>query len=92
MLSLKLTLKALLALAGALSISLTYVVNNGTECYVYPESLAYFGQPVDDVPSILQALEPCRTNGSMVITNNTFNIDRILTWRGKKRGQRKRPG
>ena len=55
-----------------------YVVNNGTSCYLYPESLTHFGQPVDDTPSILQAFELCGTNGSVIFTNYTFNVAQVM--------------
>ncbi|KAL9620689.1 MAG: hypothetical protein Q9160_004825 [Pyrenula sp. 1 TL-2023] len=56
-----------------------FVVNNATDCYVYPESLTHFGQPVDDTPSILQAFELCGTNGSVTFTNYTFHVDQVMT-------------
>lgn len=56
----------------------SFVVNNGTTCTLYPESLTHFGQPVDDTPSILQAFELCGTNGTVVFTNNTFTIDQVM--------------
>lgn len=59
--------------------AVAYVVNNGTKCYVYPESLAHGGQPVDDSPSILQAFEVCGINGSVILTDNTFRIDKVMT-------------
>jgi galacturan 1,4-alpha-galacturonidase len=55
-----------------------YVVNNGTTCYLYPESLPHLGQAIDDVPSILQAFELCGTNGTVVFTNNTFYINQVM--------------
>ncbi|KAI4148248.1 MAG: hypothetical protein LQ340_005159 [Diploschistes diacapsis] len=55
-----------------------YVVNNGTSCYLYPESTTHFGQPVDDSPSIIQAFELCGTNGSVIFTNNTFNVGQAM--------------
>ncbi|KAK7961311.1 hypothetical protein LTR80_006266 [Exophiala xenobiotica] len=55
-----------------------YVVNNGSTCYVYPESSTHFGQPVDDTPSILQAFELCGTNGSVILTNNTFHVNQVM--------------
>lgn len=55
-----------------------FVVNKGTECHVYPESLFYGGHPVDDTPSILQAFELCGTNGSVIFTDHTFNIDQVM--------------
>ena len=67
-----------LLLATAASSALAYVVNNGTTCYVFPESLTHGGQPVDDTPSILQAFDLCGINGSVVLTDNTFNIDQVM--------------
>ena len=55
-----------------------YVVNYGTSCYVYPESLVYGGQPVDDTPSILEAFNLCGINGTVILTDNTFHIDQIM--------------
>jgi galacturan 1,4-alpha-galacturonidase len=57
---------------------LGYVVNNGTECYLYPESLTHFGQPVDDSPSIQQAFELCGTNGTVIFTANDFHINQVM--------------
>ena len=56
----------------------SYVVNNGSSCYIYPESLTHFGQPVDDTPSVLQAAELCGTNGTIIFTNNTFHIGQVM--------------
>lgn len=56
----------------------SFVVNNGTSCYLYPESLTHFGQPVDDTPSILQAFEICGTNGTVIFTDHTFHINQIM--------------
>ena len=58
--------------------SLGYVVNNGTSCYLFPESLTHGGQPVDDTPSIIQAFDLCGINGSVIFTNNTFNVDQVM--------------
>lgn len=58
--------------------TLGFVVNNGTACYLYPESLTHFGQPVDDTPSILQAVELCGTNGTIIFTDHTFNINQVM--------------
>ncbi|KAK3621011.1 hypothetical protein LTR56_023054 [Elasticomyces elasticus] len=55
-----------------------YVVNNGTDCYLYPESLTHFGQPVDDTPSVVQAFELCGTNGTVIFTNHTFHMDQVM--------------
>lgn len=65
-------------LATTVSFAASYVVNNGTTCYLYPESLTHFGQPVDDSPSIQQAFTLCGTNGSVVFTNNTFTVAQVL--------------
>ncbi len=67
-----------LLLSAIASTALAYVVNNGTECYVYPESLTHGGQPVDDTPSILQAFELCGINGSIILTDNTFHINQVM--------------
>jgi galacturan 1,4-alpha-galacturonidase len=68
---------ALLLHVAAASTTLGYVVNNGTSCYVYLESLTYSGQPVDDTPSILQAFDLHGTNGSVILTKNTLYIDHV---------------
>ena len=68
----------LVALGALWTATSAYVVNNGTECYLYPESLTHFGQPVDDTPSILQAFELCGINGSVIFTENTFNINQVM--------------
>ena len=56
---------------------LAYVVNNGTTCTLYPESLIY-SAPVDDAPSIQQAFELCGTNGSVIFTPNVLTINSVL--------------
>ena len=67
----------LLAVAGPSAIA--YVVNNGSDCYVYPESLTDGSQPVDDTPSVLQAFELCGINGSVTMTEgNHFYIDQVM--------------
>ena len=69
---------AVLVLA-LLSTAQCFVVNEGTECRVYPESTTHFGMAVDDTPSILQAFELCGTNGSVILTeNNTFHINQVM--------------
>jgi galacturan 1,4-alpha-galacturonidase len=55
-----------------------YVVNNGTECYVFPESTTHGGQPVDDTPSILQAFDLCGINGSVILSNETFHVNQVM--------------
>lgn len=57
---------------------LAYAVNNGTECYLFPESLTHGGQPMDDSPSILRAIELCGINGSVILTDNTFHINQVM--------------
>jgi galacturan 1,4-alpha-galacturonidase len=70
--------KSLLLLATAASSAVAYVINNGTRCYVYPESLTHLGQPVDDTPSILQAFELCGTNGTVILTEHTFYVNQVM--------------
>ncbi|KAK0928260.1 hypothetical protein LTS01_026191, partial [Friedmanniomyces endolithicus] len=65
--------RAILALSALLPAALGYVVNNGTKCYIFPESLTHFAQPVDDSPSILQAFELCGINGTVIFTDHTFH-------------------
>ena len=71
-------IKLLSAFLLCVSSGWAYVVNNGTTCYVYPESLVYSGQPVDDTPSILQAFDLCGINGSVVFTDDTFYVDQVM--------------
>ena len=71
-------LKFLSAFLLCASAGWAYVVNNGTTCYVYPESLVYGGQPIDDTPSILQAFDLCGINGSVIFTENTFYVDQVM--------------
>jgi hypothetical protein len=59
---------ALLLHVAAASTTLGYVVNNGTSCYVYLESLTHSGQLVDDTPS----MPICRPRGFFGGTNVTF--------------------
>ncbi|KAK4549872.1 hypothetical protein LTR36_005173 [Oleoguttula mirabilis] len=68
----------LIPFATLLALASSYVVNNGTKCYIYPESLTHFGQPVDDTPSVVQAFELCGTNGTVIFTNHTFHIDQVM--------------
>lgn len=55
-----------------------YVVNEGTTCEIYPEALTHNGQAVDDAPSIHQAFDLCGINGTVIFTNNTFNVNSVL--------------
>ena len=71
-------IKLLSAFLLCVSSGWAYVVNNGTTCYVYPESLVYSGLPVDDTPSILQAFDLCGINGSVVFTDDTFYVDQVM--------------
>ncbi|KAK3074545.1 hypothetical protein LTR53_002899 [Teratosphaeriaceae sp. CCFEE 6253] len=70
--------RAILALSALLPAALGYVVNNGTKCYLFPESLTHFGQPVDDSPSILLAFELCGINGTVIFTDHTFHVNQVL--------------
>ena len=66
-------------LATAVQSTVAYVVNNGSDCYVYPESLVNGGHPVDDTPSVLQAFDLCGVNGTITMTEgNTFYIDQVM--------------
>ncbi|KAF2233654.1 glycoside hydrolase family 28 protein [Viridothelium virens] len=70
---------ALWLLAAAVPSAVAYVVNNGTDCYVYPESLVNDGEPTDDTPSVLQAFQLCGVNGSITMTEgNHFYIDQVM--------------
>ena len=80
----KMLMKDLFFFAPVISLAAAYVVNNGTSCYLYPESLTHFGQPVDDTSSILRAFELCGTNGSVIFTNNTFRVDQVMNTTGLK--------
>jgi galacturan 1,4-alpha-galacturonidase len=67
----------ILAFLALATTAVAYVVNEGSVCTLYPESLIY-GAPVDDVPSIHQAFKLCGVNGTIVFTNDTFNLDTVL--------------
>ena len=67
-----------LVLAASVPGLAAYVVNNGTQCFLYPESTTHSGRPVDDTPSIQDAFEQCGTNGSVTFTSGTFNINTVL--------------
>ena len=67
-----------LACYGLFNGSLSYVVNNGTDCYLYPESTTHNGQPVDDSQSIQSAFELCGTNGTVRFAKETFYVDRVM--------------
>jgi hypothetical protein len=58
---------ALLLHITAASMTLGYVANNGTSCYVYL-----------DTPSILQAFDLCGTNGCIILTKSTLYIDQMM--------------
>jgi len=66
---------SLLTLASAVA---GFVVNEGTTCTLYPESLTHRGLPVDDVPSIQEAFHLCGTNGTVIFSNDTFTIASVL--------------
>lgn len=73
----------MLQVYGLLALSLihkvsSYVVNHGTSCFLFPESLTHSGQPVDDSPSIQQAFELCGINGSIIFTEHLFNVDQVM--------------
>ncbi|RDW85939.1 hypothetical protein BP5796_04264 [Coleophoma crateriformis] len=55
-----------------------FVVNQGSTCTLYPESLTHGGLPVDDVPSIHEAFNICGINGTVIFSNGTFNIATVL--------------
>ncbi|KAJ5239690.1 pectin lyase fold/virulence factor [Penicillium chermesinum] len=55
-----------------------WVVNEGTTCTLYPESLIYKGQAVDDAPSIQQAFDLCGTNGTVIFSENLFHVNSVL--------------
>ena len=71
-------LKSLVLSTVWVSATLGYVTQNGTSCYVYPESVEDAGQTVDDAPSVIQAFQQCGTNGSVILTNNTFHINSVM--------------
>ncbi|KAJ9303438.1 CAZyme family GH28 [Paecilomyces variotii] len=68
----------LLRLLALIASATAYVVNEGTECRLFPESSTHNGHPVDDTPSILQAFELCGTNGSVVFPNETFYVNQVM--------------
>lgn len=76
--------RAIGLLLAAVLTAQAFVVNEGTTCTVYPESLTHMGMPVDDTPSILQAFELCGTNGSVILTNHTFYINQVMNTTGLK--------
>ncbi|CAI7622851.1 unnamed protein product [Penicillium bialowiezense] len=55
-----------------------WVVNHGTTCTLYPESLTHHGQEVDDSPSIQEAFDTCGTNGTVIFTDNVFHVNTVL--------------
>lgn len=55
-----------------------YVVNEGTECRLFPESSTHNGRPVDDTPSIMKAFELCGTNGSVIFSNEKFYVNQVM--------------
>ena len=55
-----------------------YVVNEGSTCTLYPESSVHNGAAVDDVPSIHEAFDLCGVNGTIVFTENTFNLGSVI--------------
>ncbi|KAE8366585.1 pectin lyase fold/virulence factor [Aspergillus caelatus] len=55
-----------------------WVDNQGTTCTLYPESLIYQGQEVDDSPSIQQAFDMCGTNGTVIFSENVFHVNTVL--------------
>lgn len=75
-------LKALSFLFGIVFCTHAFVVNEGTTCTIYPESLTHMGMPVDDTSSILKAFELCGTNGTVIFTDNTFYVNQIMNTTG----------
>ena len=55
-----------------------YVIQEDDTCTLYPESLRNDGQPIDDAPAIHQAFDLCGIDGSVIFSNNTFNINSVL--------------
>jgi hypothetical protein len=55
-----------------------WVVNEGTTCTLYPESLSHRGHAVDDSPSIQQAFDMCGTNGTVIFSKNLFHVNTVL--------------
>ena len=52
--------------------------HEGDVCKLYPESLRYNGQPVDDVPSIQEAFRRCGNNAKVIFTDHIFNIGSVM--------------
>ena len=68
----------LLSLLGFATAVAGYVVNEGTVCELYPESTTHQGRAVDDAPHIQKAFDLCGTNGTVIFTEDTFNIQTVL--------------
>ncbi|KAK4955521.1 hypothetical protein LTR10_006460 [Elasticomyces elasticus] len=67
-----------LILAALFATAQAWVVNEGTKCFLYPESLTHFNLPVDDRSSIEQAFELCGTNGTVIFTKYTFHVASVI--------------
>ncbi|KAJ5238801.1 hypothetical protein N7468_003420 [Penicillium chermesinum] len=63
---------------GLATLGTAYVLQEGTTCILYPESLKNEGQAVDDAPSIHEAFELCGTDGEVIFTDHTFHINSVL--------------
>lgn len=55
-----------------------YVVQDGSTCVLYPESLLHKGEEVNDAPSIHEAFDKCGNGGKVIFSNNTFHINSVL--------------
>lgn len=63
---------------GLATLGAAYVVQDGSTCTLYPESLKNGGDAVDDAPSIHDAFELCGSNGKVIFSDHTFNINSVL--------------
>lgn len=75
-------LKYLLFLSGIITFTNAFIVNEGTTCTLYPESMTHMGMPVDDTPSILEAFKLCGTNGTVIFTHNQFYVNQVMNTTG----------
>lgn len=72
----------LIHLLGIAALATAFVIKEGTDCQVYPESLYHGSLAVDDTPSIRQAFELCGQDGRVILEKGLFHIDQILNTTG----------
>ena len=54
------------------TVTVGYVVNEGSVCTLYPESLVHNSQPINDVPSIYEAFTLYGVNVTVVFSNYAY--------------------